>query len=135
MQTGAVASTQSQSSAIATGAAKALDRDAFLKLLITELQNQDPMNPMQDKDFIAQLAQFSSLEQMQRLNDGFAGMGKNSAASRAFEMIGKKIDYADLETGETPSGTVSGVVFEDGWPKLEIGSARIEIDRVVRVYQ
>lgn len=45
-----------------------LDKDAFLRLLTTQLANQDPLNPIEDREFIAQLAQFSSLEQMQSLN-------------------------------------------------------------------
>jgi len=48
-----------------------LDKDAFLKLLVTQMQNQDPLSPMEDREFIAQMAQFSSLEQMQNLNDTF----------------------------------------------------------------
>jgi flagellar basal-body rod modification protein FlgD len=62
-----------------------LDRDAFLQLLITQLRHQDPLNPMDDRDFIAQMAQFSTLEQMQQLNSAFE-------RNQAFGMIGRNID-------------------------------------------
>lgn len=52
-----------------------LDKDAFLRLLVTQLSNQDPLNPMEDKEFIAQMAQFSTLEQMQNLNKDFVKFG------------------------------------------------------------
>lgn len=53
-----------------------LDKEAFLKLLVTQLANQNPLNPVEDKEFIAQLAQFSSLEQMQNLNKNLISMGE-----------------------------------------------------------
>jgi flagellar hook assembly protein FlgD len=62
-----------------------LDRTAFLNLLITQLRHQDPLNPMDDRDFIAQMAQFSALEQMMNLNATFE-------RTQAFGMIGKVID-------------------------------------------
>lgn len=61
-----------------------LDRDAFLRLLVTQLQHQDPLNPMDDHQFIAQLAQFSSLEQMQNLNN-------NQIRSQAFALVGREV--------------------------------------------
>ena len=66
-----------------------LDREAFLRLLITQLQHQDPLNPMDDRDFIAQMAQFSALEQMVNLNTTFE-------RSQAYAMIGKFIDASFL---------------------------------------
>ena len=53
-----------------------LDKDAFLRLLVTQLRSQDPLSPMEDREFIAQMAQFSSLEQMQNLNEAFTNNHK-----------------------------------------------------------
>ncbi len=53
-----------------------LDKEAFLKLLVTQLANQNPLNPVEDKEFIAQLAQFSALEQMQNLNKNLISIGE-----------------------------------------------------------
>ena len=51
-----------------------LGKDSFLKLLTTQLQYQDPLNPMENSEFVAQLAQFSSLEQLQGLSDGMESL-------------------------------------------------------------
>lgn len=58
-----------------------LDKDAFLRLLTTQLAHQDPLNPMEDQEFIAQLAQFSSLEQMQNVNENIETMGEELLVS------------------------------------------------------
>jgi flagellar basal-body rod modification protein FlgD len=81
-----------------------LDKDAFLKLLIAELSNQDPLNPMDDREFIAQMAQFSTLEQMTNMTkalEGISSMEQYSAAS----YIGKLVAFSY----EAPDGTVSKV--------------------------
>ena len=113
---------------------QALDKDAFLKLLVTQLRYQDPMNPMEDKEFISQLAQFSSLEQMQSLNTGFEGLSKSSIASQAFALIGKTIEYADPNYEGPRTGRVDKVTIEYGSPILNIGSEKVLLANVVTVY-
>ena len=74
----------------------ALDRQAFLKLLVTELRNQDPLEPMKDREFIAQLAQFSTLEQMTSLNNRFDKFLKLNASS----LMGKTVKTTSGEEGK-----------------------------------
>ena len=69
-----------------------LGKDDFLKLLITQLSNQDPTSPMENTEFIAQMAQFSSLEQMTNMNQEFAKMNSMLVSSQAVGTIGKTID-------------------------------------------
>ena len=88
-----------------------LGKDAFFKLLITQLQYQNPLEPMDDRDFIAQIAQFSALEQMQNLNHSFS-------YSMGFSLLGKYISAAvtDEQTGEirSVSGEVTSVHLSPG---------------------
>ncbi|MTI57300.1 flagellar hook capping FlgD N-terminal domain-containing protein [Geosporobacter ferrireducens] len=63
-----IGSTPDRTTNTNTGPKQELDKDAFLQLLVTQLRYQDPLNPMDDKEFVAQMAQFSALEQMQNLN-------------------------------------------------------------------
>ncbi|MCL2572967.1 MAG: hypothetical protein FWE34_00265 [Defluviitaleaceae bacterium] len=80
-----------------------LDRNAFLNLLVTQLRHQDPLNPMDDREFIAQLAQFSSLEQMQNLNTTFN-------RNHAFSMIGSHVTGLTRNPTNGATQEVYGIV-------------------------
>lgn len=72
-----------------------LDKDAFLRLLTTQLSNQDPLNPIEDREFIAQLAQFSSLEQMQNLNKSL--IDKSNENHETLKLMNKNQIEANVE--------------------------------------
>ncbi len=98
-----------QNKTAATGSQLAADFNQFLVLLTTQLQNQDPLNPMSNKDSIAQLAQFSALEQMQNLNKTMEAQASFGALAEAAGMIGKNIA---LRTPGDDGVDIKGVVDE-----------------------
>ncbi|PYZ98023.1 flagellar hook assembly protein FlgD [Alteribacter lacisalsi] len=111
-----------------------LDKDAFLKILITQLQNQDPLNPMEDKEFIAQMAQFTSLEQLTNINRAVEelGAGKSQTLSDYSHMIGRQVQYDDEHS--PGSGIVTAVSLKDGRSTLIVdGVQRISPDQVTRI--
>lgn len=77
---------------------KDLGKEEFLKLLITELQHQDPTNPMQDREFIAQMAQFSSLEQMLNFNKGLSKLIENVSFQSSFNLLGLNVEIESPES-------------------------------------
>jgi flagellar basal-body rod modification protein FlgD len=98
--TGTTSASELATQTAATGGTSELDKDAFLRLLTTQLQHQDPLNPMENSEFVAQLAQFSSLEQLQGLSAGMeslymVNMSMNNAALTS--LIGKDV----VATGNT----------------------------------
>lgn len=112
-----------------------LGQDAFMQILIAQLANQDPMQPMSDTDFIAQMAQFSALEQMQALNATFK-------SSQAYNYVGKGIiattNILNEETGEWEetimNGIVEGIEFHNDKPYLIVGDYLLEPDSVNQIY-
>ncbi len=100
----------STSTSTVTTKATALGRDDFLKMLVAQLKNQDPLNPASGTDFAAQLAQFSSLEQLNNLNDGIKNLGlyqMNSGSLQAVSLIGKEVSTSGGNTFTVSGGTVN----------------------------
>lgn len=107
-----------------------LGKDEFLNLLVTQLRYQDPLNPVEDKEFIAQMAQFSALEQMQNLNASFS-------ATKAFGMIGKYITASMVNestfTTETVVGMVDSVKMEGSKTFLVVEGKDVPVEKVIKV--
>lgn len=112
-----------------------LGKDAFMKILIAQLENQDPLNPMEDREFISQMANFSSLEQMMNMTsmfEKFIASQNDSMILEHSQMIGKQVKYmvyTENESGdvkqETRSGVVKAVSFKGGDIMFELDNEEI----------
>jgi len=107
-----------------------LDANAFLKLLITELRYQDPLNPMNDREFMTQLAQLSSLEATQNMQLSNQALGLMQSAA----FLGKTVEVVQ-PSGDTLVGVVDEVQFENSAPVLVVSGQRVGLENVLRVMQ
>ncbi|KAE9646167.1 flagellar hook assembly protein FlgD [Pseudomonas sp. PB103] len=115
---------------------QALGKDAFLQLLVTQLKNQNPLDPQDNSEFVAQLAQFSSLEGITTLNStvsGIAGNYNSSQALQASSLVGRSViaqtDKAVVDTSKSLNGTV--VVPASGAVSLSIKDADGKVVRTI----
>ena len=110
---------------------QSLGKDDFLKLLITQLSNQDPTNPVEDTQFIAQMAQFSSLEQMANMNQQFTKMTAMLNSSEAMSVLGKTVE---LNVGDTTTtGVVEGITRGEN-PQIKVNGVFYDMERINAVY-
>lgn len=102
---------------------KDLGKEAFLQLLVTQMQHQDPLAPMDNSQMIAQLAQFTSLEQMNNLNDSFNTLSGNIDQLNfisANSLLGREVTGLDM-SGQPVSGTVDRVHLNGSLVYLTVG--------------
>ncbi len=109
-----------------------LNQEDFLQLLSVQLANQDPTQPVESTEFIAQMAQFSALEQSTTLARDMAQIRADSRLEVANSFIGREVSFEN-EEGELTSGVVSAVQPADGDVNLEIDGQFIPLSAVVRV--
>ena len=114
-----------------------LGKDAFLKILMTQLQNQDPTKPMDDSQFIAQMAQFSSLEQMTNLTEAFKEFASVQEQSQMIEFssfVGKNVKWHELtdqkdENGNPitseGTGSITGIKFINGKVEFTLADGKV----------
>lgn len=104
-----------------------LDKESFLQLLVAQMQNQDPLNPSTDTEYVAQLAQFSSLEQLQNLNSSFSD-------TQAFSLIGKTVLVQDdAETSGMTEGIVEYVTKSGSKTYISVNGTKYSIDDLISV--
>lgn len=140
MELNGISSSDAITGAASNAPSSSLDKDAFLKLLVSQVKNQDPMQPQGSTEYVAQLAQFSSLEQMQNLNDNIVGLAllqQNNALmsqlTQSSSLIGQNVEWTDPETGDVHSGEVTSVKLQDGLALLEIDGEDVPLGNVTQV--
>ncbi|RWZ60489.1 flagellar hook assembly protein FlgD [Halobacillus fulvus] len=119
-----------------------LGKDDFLKILMAQIQNQSPLDPMKDKEFIAQMTQFSSLEQMTNMSQSFQSFTESQSLPPVIQyshMIGKEVAYPvyDEVSGaldRMEKGIVTAVSQKDGETKLDLASGlQVAVESITKV--
>lgn len=111
-----------------------LGKDEFLKILMTQLKNQDPTDPLKDKEFIAQMAQFTSVEQLSNMSKELKLMRQSIGLSSS--LIGKEVAWTTVnEKGESKSGTgvVESIIVKDGSQFALVKGEQINLDSISQI--
>jgi flagellar basal-body rod modification protein FlgD len=124
--------TITQATAAATTTSNTLGKNDFLQMLVTQMKNQDPLDPMKNEDFIAQLAQFSTLEQMTNLNTNFETMLSMQTLTQASNLLGKNVSWLDSDNAEQ-SGIVDAVEIVNGSAVLSVGDQMVDVTSVFAI--
>ncbi|GAB2721937.1 flagellar hook capping FlgD N-terminal domain-containing protein [Paenibacillus thermoaerophilus] len=114
-----------------------MGKDDFLKILIAQLKNQDPTQPLQDREFIAQMAQFTSVEQLAKMSDEMKLLRQSMGFATG--LIGKTIEWEQLNAvtnvKEKKTGVVSSLTFKEGKQFADVDGASVQIDQILRVWE
>ena len=139
---GPAAGTTTQPAAASSGSgagttAGTAGTDTFLKLLVAQLSNQDPMQPMDNQSFITELAQFNSVEQMINLNQSVQAQAGAQQAAQGVAMLGKTITYSVPGIGQasptTGQGIVTAVNLANGQVQLQVNNKAVPLSQVTAV--
>ncbi|MBQ8012946.1 MAG: flagellar hook assembly protein FlgD [Treponema sp.] len=113
-------------------ASRELGKDDFLKLLMAQMTNQDPTNPMENTEFIAQMAQFTSLEQMTNMSNNFEKMAAMINSSEAQSMLGRTVQI-DLGAEQTTTGVVEAAT-RGNTPQVQVNGMFYDMNKIKAVY-
>ena len=135
-----ISSSDPFSGSVTQAATQSLDKGAFMKLLVSQLEHQDPLSPVANEEFVAQLATFSSLEQLEGLNQNVVAMialnqsnALLSQLTQSSALIGKQVSWQDFDTEQEHSGQVESVKIVDGLAVLRIDGQDVPLAAVIEV--
>jgi flagellar basal-body rod modification protein FlgD len=126
--------TATSSSSTDLSSTSKVDKDMFLKLMVAQLKNQDPMNPTDSSQFLAQTAQFTSLEKLTDVADQTTQALSAQLAFGASGLVGRSVDYTAAD-GSAKTGTVASVSFTSNGPMLGIDGSDVTLNSVTGVSQ
>jgi flagellar basal-body rod modification protein FlgD len=126
------ASTAQQTNTATTSGYDRLAKADFLSLLVAQLKYQDPMNPMDNREFTTQLAQLQALEQAQQTNEAMLAMTYLSQIGQASNLVGRTITATALGGGQV-SGTVTGVSITDGVAELLVNGQAVGLHELTGI--
>lgn len=109
-----------------------LTADDFMKMLIAELQNQDPTNPMDSSQLLTEISQMQSLQSNLSLSDSLKSLTMSQQLTSATSFLGKNVTGTDDSQNQV-SGTVSSVVVNNGTTYLGIGNSQVQLSNVTNV--
>lgn len=109
----------------------AMQQDMFMRLLITQLQNQNPMDPMSNSEMVSQMAQLTTLDGINELNASFREVLKLQQLSSGAQLVGREVEYMDGFL--TQWGLVESIATRGDTIKLVINGNEIGLDSVIRV--
>jgi flagellar basal-body rod modification protein FlgD len=110
-----------------------MDGDAYMKLFLTSLQNQDPSQPMSSAEMMQSTATLSQMQMLSSLGTVMSGLTLSQNQSTATSLIGKTITYLDSDTGASITGKVDGVSMSGAYPVLLINDKRVPLGNVSTV--
>lgn len=123
---GATTPSGTNASTSTTGTTQTLGQDAFLKLLVTQMQQQDPTQPMDNTQFISQMAQFSSLQEMQTMNTSMNTFISDAQFSQLNGLMGKTVTGTQPGQNTAVTGVVTGLQISNGLMYLQVNNQLID---------
>lgn len=115
-----------------TNPASMMGENDFLKLLVAQLQYQDPMNPTDNNQFMQEQAQFSTVEGINNLEKTMTAMQSQQQLAQSVSLIGKQVSYVDAK-GNPGSGVVSSVATSKGTTTVNVGGVDVDPSTIVGV--